>query len=104
MKSSQLFTVTFERYSPESSEHGDALERGFVSQDQTLRDALEDLGYSSDYPEPSNSPGTPRWITLYGVNDGTREYYEEGITENRSLHFHPALSGASVNRIIALLS
>ena len=98
------FDVTYETVSLESAEHGDYEDSGFYAEDCTLRDAIEYLGYGSDGLEASCYPADgASWITAYKVNDGTREYYEDGITENRSLHFPDSMTNSSKIRVMRLL-
>ena len=87
-----LFNVTYEQVTPESAEYGEFSDSGFIGTDLTLRDALE-----------ANNCNNCRWITAYKTNDGTREYYEQGITESRSLHFPDSMTNSSRNRLMRLL-
>ena len=98
------FNVTFETISPESAEHGDVEESGFYAENCKLRDAVEYLGYPADGLEADCYPaGGARWITAYDVNNGTREYYESGTVENRSLHFPDSMTDSSKMRLMRLL-
>ena len=88
----------------ESAEHGDAEDRGYVSEDTDLRSAIVDLGWPSQGFEPSSSPGNDfRWVTACVMNEGTHEYYIEGVTENRSLHIPDNVTPSSRRRIMRLI-
>jgi len=98
------FSVTYEIVTPESAEHGDAAERGYIAQDIPLREAIDELGYGTQGIESNEYPVTdPRWITAYCTNDGTRRFYEQGETESRSLHFPDSMTAASKLRVCRLL-
>ena len=100
------FNVTYERYTPESLEHGDAESRGYLVESVGLREALE---YIRDEPSsrcsldcvaPSASwaDGT-RWINWYYSAD-----YETGEALTLALHFPPTITTASKARLIRLLT
>ena len=101
------WNVTFEIVTPESAEHGDAESRGFVSENQTLRDALEDWGGDGCHVEadcyPVDASIPPSWFTAYNVNDGTRSYYEDGEEESRGLHIPDRITVASRLRLARLI-
>ena len=99
-----LFNVTYEQVTPESAEHGDFSDSGFIGKDLSLPDALEALNWQGCHIEASSYPANGcRWITAYKTNDGTREYYEQGIEESRSLHFPDSMTDSSRNRLMRLL-
>ena len=92
------FNVTYEIVTQESAEHGDAEERGFVSENNTLRDAVADLfdiRQAITCIEADEAPVTsPRWITVYGgMND------RDGSFESRSLHIPDNVTTSSRMRI-----
>lgn len=100
------FNVTFERYTPESIEQGDASESGHLVQGVGLREALEYIRdepsprCSLAYIEPSASwlAGT-RWITWhYGAD------YESGESVALSLHLPDTMTNASKARLLRLLT
>ena len=102
------FSVTFERWTHEDIELGDTDDRGYVIKDVSLRDAIQ-IGL--EYREPSwagacesdcSNHALTRGITFYNWNEGTREYYETGITEQRSLHLPDDLTPSSRRRITSL--
>ena len=94
------FNVTFETVTPESAEHGDTADSGFVSQDVALREALDDLGFGDGGCEANESPVTdPRWVTMYQTNHD----YRTGEIENRSLHFPDSMTAASKLRVCRML-
>ena len=85
-----LINKTFERYLPHDDEEDicEPDESGFSVENEkvTFRELVELLQYG----EPSSYPasgGTREWISHYQSNDGTREYFEQGITENSAVHY-----------------
>ena len=100
----QGFSVTFETITPESAEHGDVEERGYIVENASLRDALSDFQHEGCHVVADSSPvHFPRGFTAYCTNDGARNYYEQGITENRSLHIPDHITAASRLRIARLV-
>ena len=94
------FNVTYEIVTPESAEHGDFEDAGFVSQGVSLRNAIQDLGCPADGIEASCYPVIGSgWITAYKVE----EDYATGEEESRSLHFPRNLTTSSAMRIMRLL-
>lgn len=94
-----MFTVTYEIITPESAEHGDAAERGYVApgewrdddpQPMSLREALQ-LCY------PQEDSGS--W---FSECDG-REDYRTGAWERRSLHPPRNITASSYGRLVRLL-
>jgi hypothetical protein len=107
---SKNFSVTFERWSHDDAEAGDTDDRGYVIEDCSLTDAIHQ-GLECHVPswagacEPSDSrAGCERWLTFYRWNDGTREYYETGTEEQRSLHIPDHVTAASRRRIVRLFN
>jgi hypothetical protein len=100
------FSVTFERFLPHADEADvcEADESGFEAEAVSLRDAIEYAGGLHASYEANEWPlRAPRWFTNYNFNDGTREYYEQGITESRSLHIPDNVTDSSRRRIARLL-
>lgn len=101
------FRVCFEIVTPESAADGEAAERGVVGDFESLREALEAWNGYGCHVECDSAPASvanpPRWFTAYGVNDGTREYYETGAEESRSLHFLRPVSPHSAVRVARLV-
>jgi hypothetical protein len=104
------FSVTFERYLPhdDGEDVCDADERGFVIEDVSLRDAMR-LGLEYSRPawsgdcEPDSYPArNVRWLTFHNWNESTRENIEQGIDEQRSLHFPQHITESSRRRICRL--
>lgn len=99
------FSVTYEIVTPESAEHGDADERGYICEDSDLRSALTDVHETRtslvggvEYVECDSYPTTaPRWIT---VTNGME--FETGAHESRSLHLPASITPASARRIARL--
>jgi hypothetical protein len=98
------FSVTYERYlpHPDDEEVCEADERGFVLEDVSLREAVKAVGYvcleADEWPVHA-----PRWFTNHEYGNGTREYFEQGISETRSLHVPDGVTAASRRRIARLL-
>jgi len=104
------FSVTFERWTHEDMESGDTDNRGFIIEDVSLRDAIR-LGLEQPFPawcgayEPSDSRlDLVRWLSFHKWNDGTRDYYETGTIEDRSLHIPDNVTPASRRRICRLFN
>ena len=103
------FSVTYEVVTPESAEHGDAEDRGFIAEDLTLRDALDAWDGAGYHVEADCCPvdggpyGVPRWFTAYKVNNGTRECYETGAEESRGLHLPDDVTPETALRIARLV-
>lgn len=102
------FSVTYERWSPEDAEIGDTDDRGFMIENTTLRDAMR---YGLEYARPEWSGcceaneypvRAPKWLTFYNWNDCTRDQFETGIVESRSLHIPDSITPASRRRIARL--
>lgn len=94
------FTVTYEIVTPESAEHGDAAERGFVAPGQwhdtepaemSLREAIDlaDCAYDCG-----------RW---FSEHEG-RTDYKTGAVETRSIHPPRSITPASYARVRRLLN
>lgn len=105
---SNKFMVTFERWSHDDAEVGETDDKGFVMESATLREAMRN-GLEFIHPkwagpcEPSDSRlANVRWLSFYRWNDGTRDYYESGIEETRSLHIPEHVTPASRQRIARL--
>jgi hypothetical protein len=96
----QLFNVTYAIVTPESAEQADYAETGFLLQNVTLREALQDfLNFgeleSSCYPL---SYTAHEWITARAAQD-----FRDGSQEERSLHFPAKLTKSSRKRIYKLI-
>lgn len=100
------YDVTFERYTSESIEQGDAESRGYLVHGVGLREALEYIRgepstrCSLESIEPSASwlEGT-RWINwCYGAD------YESGESVTLSLHLPDTMTTASKARLLRLLT
>ena len=97
------FAVTFERYFPHEPEEDicEADESGFVLEDCTLREAIREFDGALEADEwPIRSP---RRFTNHEYGNGTCEYYEQGISESRSLHLPERITPSSRRRIARLL-
>lgn len=99
------FSVSFDIVTPESAEHGDAAERGFICEGATLRNALADVQATRDACssveciECDSAPcDRPRWVT---VSNGPS--YRTGESESRALHIPATVSRSSARRIARLV-
>ena len=95
-----MFHVSYEIVTDESAEHGDAEERGMISDNVCLRDAIEDL-LSAQYDISAieeNDKLDPHWITVYYDMDPAYGHYE-----NRSLHLPRHLTLWTRQRIARLI-
>ena len=100
------FSVTFERYLSHADDEDvcEADESGLIDENMTLRDALEACGGLNASYEANEWPVmTPRWFTNYAYNEGTNEYYEQGINESRSFHIPNNATPSSRRRIARLV-
>lgn len=100
------FNVTFERYFPHADDEDvcEPDERGFVSEDVSLREAIEATGGIESRYEANEWPvRAPRWFTNDSYNEGTIEFYTQGISESRSLHLPACVTDSSRRRIARLL-
>ena len=99
--------VSHETITPESAEVGSVADSGMEGSYSSLREAIEDWGGMGCYVESDICPiridTPPRWFTAYQTNDGTRNFYETGETENRSLHIPDHITPASRIRLAKLI-
>lgn len=99
------FNVTYEIVTPESAEHGDADERGFIIQNGRFRSAVESL-----FETRSNTAGGiaaletsawpeefARWFTVINGPE-----FDTGAVESRSIHWPDSITPASKARVIRL--
>lgn len=86
-----LIDVTYEMVTPESAEHGEADESGFVMEQEpmTFREVVAMLRGGETSCSPANG-GINEWVTHYEWNHGSRRHIEEGANESRSVHFSRA--------------
>lgn len=103
-----LFSVTYEIVTPESAEHGDAAESGYITEGSCLYDAIQDVrrtrtsrvdGVAAVETDVSPMRGQRvSWVTVInGMEFGT------GAQESRSLHIPESVTPASSRRIAKLL-
>lgn len=96
----RAFLVTFQRFTPESLEHGEAEESGVLYESVSLREAVEELSYASEGIHASEYPAvSPAYITGACTRDDPRtgEFYD------LSLHFPAHITPASRRRVLRLL-
>lgn len=97
------FAVTFETFTPESVEQGDAAARGFVLERGTLRDCVPLVchGFSRPdwcgYAEPDSTQGRPRCLTWADY-----ETDADGTQHSRALHIPAGITDASARRVARL--
>ena len=101
-----MFDVTYEIVTPESAEHGDAEERGYIGPSMGLRDAIyEVLQTRTSLVEcihaiefSSSDVESARWLTVYNGPE-----FETGAQESRSLRFPEHLTASTKRRIMRLV-
>jgi hypothetical protein len=108
------FTVTYEVITPESSEHGDVAERGFVAHDGSqcnlgnrsgvLAGRLKDACSMRlrDAVSLINTAALDDWHGWIGEADG-RQDYRTGAWERRALHPPQDITPSSYGRLVRLL-
>lgn len=85
------WNVTYDVVTPESAEHGDYADSGFLGQDLAFDDAVSYWEGRGCEIEPSDSDvSQARWFTVIdGVN------YRDGSQQQRSLHIPERVSPAA---------
>ena len=77
-----LIRTTFEIITPDSAEHGEAEERGWIDEEGTEYGFRELVALARSGEASSSAPSTGAWLTVYGYD----EDYCTGAVENRSYH------------------
>ncbi len=100
------YSVTYEIVTQESAEHGDAAERGYISEDVSFREAIEDVRATRTAQcdgrhaiEPNASHGPCRWIAVVNGME-----FLTGANETRSIHFPDTVTQSSARRIARLIA
>lgn len=97
-----IFNVTYDIVTPESAEHCDYEESGFIAESVTLRDAITDLHRTRtcmvDGVSAIETDSIPCSVRI--VN-GTE--FETGAVESRTLHIPLTVSAATACRIARLI-
>jgi len=97
-----IFNVTYDIVTPESSEHGDYAESGFIAESATLRHAITELHQTRtckvDGVSAIETDSIPCSVRII---NGTE--FETGAVESRTLHIPCTVSAASARRIARLL-
>ena len=102
------FSVTFERWNEEAAEIGETDDRGFIIENVSLRDAIQqgleyrDPSWAGSCEASDSRHEFARWLTFHNWNDCTRENLETGIEESRSLHIPDCITPSSRKRIARL--
>ena len=86
-----MFSVTYEIVTPESAEHGEADEIGYLDEGLTLREAMR-------LASPSENCG--RWWAETGEG---RQDYRTGAVETRSIHPPRNITPSSYARVSRVL-
>jgi|SRR6267142_5822052 len=91
------FRVTYEVVTPESAEHGDADERGFVSPGNWHHDDVAEMSLreACGLVSPRSMEDCGRWFSEIGE----RLDYQTGAAETRSLHPPKTITAASYGRL-----
>ena len=77
-----LIRTTFEIITPDSAEHGEAEERGWIDEEGTEYGFRELVELARSCAVSSSDPAPSVWLTVYGYD----EDYSTGAVENRSYH------------------
>ena len=95
------FSITYDIVTPESAENGDYAESGFLVEDVTFREAMDELRwYRGGYVEADSFPvHNPRWFTFVAAS----ENYATGEVTSYSLHIPRHITPASRMRIARLV-
>ena len=95
------FSVSFERYTVESVENGDAEERGMLAEGLSFREAVAEL---RDLDAWDVIEGDGRYFTAYQGSDAALYYdSEDDAGETRTLHVPASVTSASRRRIARVL-
>ena len=95
------FSISFERYTEESVENGDAEERGMLAEDLSFREAVAEL---LDLDAWDVIEGDGRHFTAYQGSDAPLYYTDEDDAgEARTLHVPDAVTASSRVRIARVL-
>lgn len=101
-----MFDVTYEIVTPESAEHGDAEERGYIGFNLGLREAIDEVlqtrtslvdGVVAVEFSDSNVADA-RWLTVINGPE-----FETDAYESRSIHFPENLTASTKRRIMRLV-
>lgn len=100
------FSVSYEIVTEESTENGEAEERGVIDAGLTLRDAIKEVhrtranlvGHVEAICPDSWPSHRVRWITVHNSAE-----YETGARESRTLHIPNTITPASSRRIARLV-
>lgn len=95
-----LFSVTFEIVTPESAEHGDCEESGFVARNVGLRHAVDYLFATRTSHVDGIEFGN---CDDRSVSIGNGMEFRTGARESRTLHFPPHMSDSTRGRILQLV-
>lgn len=101
-----LFNVTYEIVTPDSAEHGDAVERGFIAQGVTFREAVKlvletrrsRVAGVECVEANTSDPYGASWITVYNGLE-----FETAAQESRSIHLPDSLTPSTRRRIADIL-
>lgn len=94
------FCVSYEIWTEDSADNGDAEERGVIDEDLPLREAIKEVRRTrTNLVGGIESVSTDvRWITVSNSAE-----YETGARESRTLHLPDTITPASSRRIARLL-
>lgn len=95
------FAVTYDVVTPESAEHGDTADSGFVVDNVSLRDAIAAL--QGAQVAPSCEPFNPRYAYTWFYTLDADVDYRTGAETRRALHLPASLTPATRRRIARLL-
>jgi hypothetical protein len=94
------FNVTYDIVTPESAEHSDTDECGFIEEGATLRDAISAVLRGRTRKRDSGDGASYDGDNTVIVGNGME--FETGAYETRYLHIPELVTGASARRIARL--
>ena len=99
------FDVTYEIITEESAEDGEAADDGFIAENVSLREAIDLVGSTdschcerSGIEASDSREDHAQWVTVYNSAS-----WQNGETENRSLHIPRHVTPSSRRRIVRLI-
>lgn len=106
------FSTTYTIYAPwaEGEDQPEVLEQGYLTENGSLTDCLQDCGdiiggsFVRGQAEPSEWPADhSRFVTFTDVNEGTREWFEDGVRRDVFLNFPENITPSSRIRVLRLI-
>lgn len=107
-----LFNVTYDMVTPESAEHGDSAERGFIDCHGQQHDMEDRHGHVAGAIKAMMAMRLRDAVALVGCTEDSgswfsetdgRQDYRTGTYEYRALHPYNSITASSYNRLARLL-